>query len=242
MTESEWLTSDDATRMVCSLSGPADHRKSRLFVCACCRQYLECVSDANSAFALDAAERFADGLVTSDALNSAYQRASDPCIAELRNLGRDFIPDETDPRYSWWGGLCFRFAAAESAAPNPSPNLPTDEIIRWNEGYWNSLMQLLWDPHVMRRTASMLREFLGNPYRERPTVKSWLTPELNSLAERIYQERAFQRILELGEALKQAGCDDAELIEHFSTPIGHTLGCWGLDLVLGKSTSVTVPR
>ena len=39
----------------------------------------------------------------------------------------------------------------------------------------------------------------------------------------------------LTDALEEAGCDDADLLEHLRGPEPHARGCWALDLILGKS-------
>jgi hypothetical protein len=39
----------------------------------------------------------------------------------------------------------------------------------------------------------------------------------------------------LADALEDAGCIDADLLGHLREPGPHVLGCWAVDLVLGKS-------
>jgi hypothetical protein len=54
------------------------------------------------------------------------------------------------------------------------------------------------------------------------------------LAASIYDERAWQRLPILGDALEDAGCGDDALLSHLRSPGPHARGCWALDLVLGK--------
>ena len=51
----------------------------------------------------------------------------------------------------------------------------------------------------------------------------------------IYQERAFERLPILADALEEAGCDDPDILSHLRGPGPHVRGCWALDLVLGKA-------
>jgi len=54
------------------------------------------------------------------------------------------------------------------------------------------------------------------------------------LATTIYEERAFDRLPILADALEEAGYDSAELLAHLRGPGRHVRGCWALDLLLGK--------
>jgi hypothetical protein len=54
------------------------------------------------------------------------------------------------------------------------------------------------------------------------------------IAARIYQERAFDRLPVLADALEDAGCADADLLAHCRGSGEHVRGCWAVDLLLGK--------
>ena len=53
------------------------------------------------------------------------------------------------------------------------------------------------------------------------------------LARAAYDERAFERLPVLADALEDAGCGDAEILDHLRAPKLHARGCWVLDLLLG---------
>ena len=61
-----------------------------------------------------------------------------------------------------------------------------------------------------------------------------LTPKVKTLAQAIYDDRAFERIPELADALAEAGCSNADILDHCRKPGEHVRGCWVVDLVLGK--------
>ena len=54
------------------------------------------------------------------------------------------------------------------------------------------------------------------------------------IAKQIYNERCFDAMPILGDALEEAGCVDAEVLRHCREPGPHALGCWLLDLILDK--------
>jgi hypothetical protein len=56
-----------------------------------------------------------------------------------------------------------------------------------------------------------------------------------ALARAIYQGRDFASLPVLADALEEAGCTDPDLLAHCRRPGGHLLGCWVLDMVLGRS-------
>lgn len=68
MTEQEWLDCTDSTPMLEFLKGKASDRKLRLFACACCRYVWDMLLDGRSCQAIDAAEQYADGLISDEIL------------------------------------------------------------------------------------------------------------------------------------------------------------------------------
>jgi hypothetical protein len=55
------------------------------------------------------------------------------------------------------------------------------------------------------------------------------------LAQAIYDDRAFDRLPILADALEDAGCHDAGILAHCRGPGPHVKGCWVVDLLLGKT-------
>jgi len=55
-----------------------------------------------------------------------------------------------------------------------------------------------------------------------------------ALARTIYEERAFERLPILGDALEDAGIGEAVILAHCREPGVHVRGCWVVDLVLDK--------
>jgi hypothetical protein len=54
------------------------------------------------------------------------------------------------------------------------------------------------------------------------------------MAQVIYDERKFEDLPFLADALEEAGCDNADILNHCRGPGPHVRGCWVVDLLLGK--------
>jgi hypothetical protein len=83
--------------------------------------------------------------------------------------------------------------------------------------------------------AQLIREIHGNPFRPTTIDPAWLTSTVVELARGIYDERAFDRLPILADALQDAGCDDADVLDHCRGPGPHVRGCWVIDVLLGQS-------
>jgi hypothetical protein len=87
---------------------------------------------------------------------------------------------------------------------------------------------------IHQALAELLRESFGNPYGSLYLDPSWLTPNVLHLAQAIYNERTFERLPELADALEKARCFDLDKLSHCRGPGPHVRGCWLVDLILGK--------
>jgi hypothetical protein len=81
--------------------------------------------------------------------------------------------------------------------------------------------------------TGLLRDICGNPFRPVMADPAWQSPELNSLATKIYDRKAFDRLPQLAIALEDVGCDNPSVLDHCRLPGPHVSGCWVVDLVLG---------
>jgi hypothetical protein len=160
--------------------------------------------DAASRKAVEVAEQFADGLVGLKALGSANRAAN-------RVLQRVEIDDTPTP--------AVRAAAAADCASLKAP---------------------AWVAWVTRETgekeahAGLLRDLFGNPFRPVSVDAGRLTPSVVMLASAIYDDRAFDRLPILADALEEAGCQNDEILAHCRQAGEHVRGCWPVDLILGK--------
>jgi hypothetical protein len=64
---------------------------------------------------------------------------------------------------------------------------------------------------------------------------SWHGGTVPKLAQAISQERRWEDLPFLADALQEAGCTDSEILSHCRQAEGHVRGCWVVDLVLDKA-------
>lgn len=83
--------------------------------------------------------------------------------------------------------------------------------------------------------AALLRCILGNPYRPVVLDPAWRTSTVVQLAQGIYDDRDFSAMPILADALQDAGCDNADVLNHCRDTGPHARGCWVVDLILGKA-------
>jgi hypothetical protein len=80
-------------------------------------------------------------------------------------------------------------------------------------------------------SATRIASLLFRPAALDPT---WLNSTVRRLAGVIYEERAFERLPVLGDALEDAGCTEGDILNHCRQAGVHVRGCWCLDLILDK--------
>jgi hypothetical protein len=220
MTEAEWMICRDPGPMLELIQTAVSVRKLRLFAAACCRRVLEHAWTEWSRPAVGAAEQFADELVALDQL--AHFRAA--IAGGLELYGDEPIYDapyyacEADIRM--WVEACAFYAANNSTRPFTSPGADHQaERIRRDE--------------VVSQTE-LLRDIFGNPFQFPALNPRWQTADVVGLARAIYDDRTFDRLPILADALIDAGCDDENVLAHCRSDGPHVRGCWVVDLVLGK--------
>ena len=92
--------------------------------------------------------------------------------------------------------------------------------------------------------VGVVKAFAGSPMRPLPEAyrctidiaidPRWLTSNVVDLAGAIYEERAFEKMPILADALMDAGCDSEEIINHCRGNGPHVRGCWVVDLLTGR--------
>jgi hypothetical protein len=108
-------------------------------------------------------------------------------------------------------------------------------VARALEAIW---IQYEYDERAWSKYAEILRDIFGNPFRQTKIDPAWRTSEVVSLAQKIYDERVFELMPALANALGSAGCRDADILRHCRQPGTHVRGCWLIDLILEK----TIPQ
>src|SRR5262249_36972728 len=88
-------------------------------------------------------------------------------------------------------------------------------------------------PAKLSPRAALLRDIFRVPSPRPVTFEvAWKPSVVVGLAQAIYDERAFDRMPILADALQDAGCEDADILGHCRSSGLHVRGCWVVDLVL----------
>jgi hypothetical protein len=132
-----------------------------------------------------------------------------------------------------------RYSVALAVGHTVSYSTPGERafLSRYVVGYLSYIKEhsiLLLHPRFERRVCRLIRDTHGSPFRPVTIVPAWLTPDGVALARAIYDERAFDRMPILAEALEEAGCDNSDILLHCRSHAGHVRGCWVLDALLAK--------
>jgi hypothetical protein len=83
--------------------------------------------------------------------------------------------------------------------------------------------------------CGLIRDIFGQPFHTVNIDPGWLTSHVVSLARAMYEDRVFDRLPMLGDALEKARCTNPDILAHCRGPGPHVRGCWVVDLLLGKN-------
>jgi hypothetical protein len=229
MTEAEWQNEQLRSQgMAWVLHGTrvtrtkADKRKLRLFACACCRCTWDLLTDPLLRQAVEVAERFAEAQIGKDELAAAYE--------SVRGLGLGTLtPDAPGHRERTAANMAI--SAAHPKAFSAAFDMTAYPVPLAGCGIGEKVMDAA--------LCGLLRCVFGNPFRPLPpiprAVLAWNDGTVRRIAAGIYEERAFDRLPILHDALLDAGCDNEDILAHCREPGPHARGCWVVDLILAKS-------
>lgn len=233
MTETTWLNSTDPLALLDHLfpmrsldSTEPQPRKSRLYLVACARRAWDHLPWVCRALA-EIAEDVADNPKPKRRLREAAY-----AIAEELTHGRG-EPDD--------------IAEAELALANlghRNPNPPAGSAPYSPPKHWTSFAHLAYFPFAREtpyyrrvaeefHSAELVREVFGNPFRRIVFDPQWRTDTVTGVATGVYRTRDFSGLPVLADALQDAGCPEAAILDHCRGPGPHARGCWVLDMILG---------
>lgn len=247
MTEEEWLKCTDAEEMrvfllagrrrYCTRTGPRSaeeealysqrvrlppvtDRKLRLFACACCRRIWHLLTEPRSRIAVEVSERYADGLATDEERAIAQQ------------TGQPSYVFHSDP-----SGDPAKYAAhpdAETAMDAGGSASHFLSYVMIHAARKEQREDKEWETEC-QFPCNYLRDIFGClPFRPVVIADSWLTPTVHAIATACYAHRTFDVMPILADALEEAGCDNADILNHCRQSGEHLRGCWVLDLILGN--------
>jgi hypothetical protein len=256
VTEAEWLNCTDPNPMIRFLLG-TDHpriqaveafpnckssdRKLRLFACACYYRIRQLLPDVRAQVAVEVAEQIADGLKSDDERRRAEARVLEPLDAlECRwqaSRGAERISLLPTHEALALAGVIL-WDQAQKAAYYAASNAHLALACIVNPGAASSDSGFSASRAAEERVQTALLRCIFNPFRSVSLDPAWLTwndSTVQKIAQGIYDDRSFDQLPILADALEQAGCSDQDILGHCRSGGEHVRGCWVVDLVLGKS-------
>jgi hypothetical protein len=227
MTEAEklWLATNDHPRDLMELvegnpfTAPLE-RRWRLFLCGWARRVAHLADQQITQNLIAAAEQYADGELSSDSIDCLRRSVQQtmPPLHALHERSRS-----TDALYAalataFQSGNPHTFDTADYAV-DCAASASGNKAAEW------------------AAQAAIIKDIFGNPFRPVSIDPAWLNwngGTVPKLAQAIHDQRHFADLPILADALEEAGCDDADVLDHCRSEGPHVRGCWVIDLLLGK--------
>src|SRR5262245_15210095 len=236
MTEGEWLACDDLRALPEFVWQSATDRQVQLVAVACCRRIWHLLDDERSRVAVEVAERFADGKATDEELFDACDAAREALDLGYRNLAPGIRKHvhTAHLRAAWdTAALCVTAVSREAEWRAEVNRRDLMLIAHWagtavaHAAFLARRKQVRdgrWDEIVREETVaqtSLLRDVFGNPFRSAavdPVWLAWNDGTVVKMARVIYDEKQFEDVTLLGDAVEEAGCTDDEILLHCQGP------------------------
>lgn len=223
VTEKQWLRAKTPYELHLFWIAKKQYRRWRLLGIACSRRAMMLAPDERFAELADAADRFADGAIDWDKVKSVRRLI----VLVRRELGEEFGPNEVKyqtldaldhaTRQKPYDAMNAHIKAAYAYAAACRP--------KWTTG----------NRSEERVQVALAHDIFGNPFRPVSFSSEWRTSTVVSIAKSMYHSRDFGPMPLLADALQDAGCEHADILDHCRGAGPHVRGCWVVDLVLGKS-------
>ncbi len=215
-TEEDWLEETEPSHLVNQAlwRKKMSKRKSRLYAVGCCRQVWHRFPEFPCRQVVEVAERYADRRASPKQLANAHSSLN-PSGKVTRGL-LEPLRELTSKKCDLWFFL--------------------RQLQRWAEqqAFQNLGVESPWRQNWNERLCCLIRDVVGNPYRPVAVRSSWLSPNVTTIAQAIYAARRFEDMPVLADALEEAGCTDAAILDHCREQGPHVRGCWLVDGILRK--------
>jgi hypothetical protein len=255
MNEAEWLNAVNATDLWAFVrhemgfnrrivdSPDAEYNKRLLYLAgvAVCRRFEHLFPEVGCHRMLQVAEAFAEGRATLNELCDAHEdvdRMRDDLLPAANGAAVEAVfwlcPDDYKVRRA----LAFLSDAAGYLRAVAEGILSAEATLHDARAVWKHPAFLAGKGEEERALCGLIRHVIGNPFRPSrplpPAIFAWNDGAVRKLAQTIYDDRAFERLPLLADALEEAGCKDADTLGHCRAAGEHFRGCWAVDLLLGK--------
>lgn len=263
MTVAKWLAGAEPQKVLLALARDGvSERKRRLFACACCREAVRRIPDDRTWCAVGVAERLVDGMATDEevvAASAGMEELMYEADRDQAEMLEDYYAAGGDNCDGWacedWGEERWREMGCPVDADLGYRSLDASVAFGAAGMLAEAVYQLLGPAPAWRvavETACTAAREMNQPLerqlrvwfsdlfrvssRQTP-VSAWLSSNegvVGRLARTIHNERGFEHLPILADAVEDAGCADTELLSHLRGPGPHIRGCWAVDYLLGR--------
>jgi hypothetical protein len=235
MIESEWRACMTPEAKLKYMRRNASARKLRLFAVASCRRIWHLLADDTLRKALEAIEGYADGIISTRTIDTWRRKVfktfdvnSEPrrwtaWHSAVRGVAYSLFPTDLDNTVAGAGW------AADALATEKCPGSKQRGSAPFRKVFHSALEHLL-------------GEIFGNPISPSPIEPFCRTPTVKALAKEVYEKRSLPEgvfdpiiVAVLADALEDAGCTDADILNHLRGPGPHARGCHVIDALLGRT-------
>ncbi len=203
--ERAWLACTSPQEMLTLLLGKVSDRKLRLVACACCRSVWQAMPE-DCRRVVELAERAEDDPSALPKVEAIWDRMQ---------------------RTSAFPPVGSRDGAAYAAARYASTSDGRAAVL--------AVQSLDALPDASARQCGLLRDVFGpRPFRPISVEACWLTSDVVGIARAAYEDREFDLLPILADALQEAGCAEPAILAHCRESGDHVRGCWVVDLLTGR--------
>ena len=241
MTEADWLTGTDFTKHVRFAAERLSPRRQRLLAAGFCRAVAHLFAHPDLSAALAVVERYADGLASAAELDKvrlrcrALTQEASTAYSQQIEEGQSGAEQDVQRELAW----TVAYAASSPLTAADVARRADSAAVQFRTG--SGLLSQAPVPASRAATEEqarvmlgVVRDVVGNPFRVVAFEPAWRTDTVVALARQMYESREFSAMPILADALQDAGCDNADVLNHCRYEGGHLRGCWVLDQVLGK--------
>jgi hypothetical protein len=231
-----WKDLSDSHALFTRQAERSSDRKCWLFLCALIREHGHLLSDSLSRQAYFVLERYAEGRVSAEDLLKAesWVRLSLSAAPEERatRQHRARVQKVVQALQAALSAALLHQSALRALAPLPEVRGPALSVVRklsgWSDDWW---------PREKKLQIDLLLDIFGPPFATPALDTTWREgpgKQPIRMALSIYEDRTFEDLPILADALLDADCPNRDLIDHCQTPGVHGRGCWAVDSLLAR--------
>jgi hypothetical protein len=260
VTEPEWEACTEPDDLLEFLRDRGTDRQFRLFICACCRRFLPLMpakSEHDRRLCerlVVAGERYADRSITMEQMAASVHEMDLvkvshegylAAVAAQQAISRE-IAGCPRPMLRGRNQIAHPASAGSEYARTVASRLLAKS--KTAKGSTPAARRRIATVAEKQYQVAVLRDVFGDPFRPVPagsaqrrwrkqweTFLTWSNATIPQLARAVYDERRFDRLPVLADALEEAGCSDAAILSHCREPAPHVRGCWVVDAILGPA-------